>query len=125
MNSSKSHARAKAATRAMLSSMSSAPPLPSARASAAACASGSSAPPAADAMQVADLLDAHMDRLHGVRSVLWAMSALLQNASRAEAFPLAARFELQKLARTGLGLASDSVDALSAERCGVAPPPSH
>ena len=24
-----------------------------------------------DAMQVVDLLDAHMDRLHGMRSVLW------------------------------------------------------
>jgi hypothetical protein len=37
----------------------------------------------ANEMHVVDLLDAHMDRLQGVRSVLWVKSALLQGAREA------------------------------------------
>ena len=81
MHRSKPRARATAATRTRRSSSSPALPSPASLAPAAAATLGTGAPPVMDAMQVVDLLDAHMDRLHGVRSVLWAMSALLDRAA--------------------------------------------
>lgn len=125
MNRSKSRARAKAATDALLSSMTSAPPSPTAGAPAAAKAPAPAAPPTADAMRLLDLLDAHLDRLQGVRSVMWAMTALLENVSRTGTLPRAAGFELLQLARTGLGLAGEAMDALTVERCGVGPVSCH
>ena len=67
-------------------------------------------------MHLVDLLDAHLDRLHGVRSVLWAMTALLDRAAGEATLPRAVGFELQQLARTGLGLAGESIDALACDR---------
>ena len=117
MHRSKSRARANAATRARRSSLSPALPSPASLAPAAAATLGTGAPPVMDAMQVVDLLDAHLDRLHGVRSVLWAMSALLDRAAGEATFPRMVGFELQQLARAGLVLAGDGVDALAADRC--------
>ena len=72
-------------------------------------------PLVADGLRVVDLLDAHMDRLQGVRSVLWAMSALLQ-VTREAAPPRAVWFELQQLANTGVNLAGEALDRMACER---------
>lgn len=120
MHRSKSRARAVAKTRARRSSLSPALPSPASVAPAAVAASGARAPFVADAMYVVDLLDAHLDRLHGVRSVLWAMSALLDRASHEVTFPRSVGYELQQLAKAGLGLAGDTVDALACDREAVA-----
>lgn len=125
MHRSKPRARAVATTRAPQSSSSPALPSPASPAPAAADTPGAGAPPAADTSHLIDVLDAHMDRLHGVRSVLWAMSVLLENIARTQRVPRAVGFELQQLARTGLGLASESMDALAVERCCVSPGSCH
>ena len=119
MNRSKSRARATVATRARRSSLSPALRSPASLAPVVAALPAANAPLAVDAMRVVDLLDAHLDRLHGVRSVLWAMSALLERGAGEAAMPRAVGFELQQLARTGLGLAGDGVDALACERDAV------
>jgi hypothetical protein len=116
MHRSKSRTRAKAATRARRSSLSPALPSPASVAPAVAATVGTGAPLAADALRVVDLLDAHLDRLHGVHSVLWAMTALLDRAAGETTLPRATRFQLQQLAKAGLGLAGESVDALACER---------
>jgi hypothetical protein len=116
MHRPKSRARAAAATRARRSSLSPALPSPASLAPTAAVTLGVGAPPAADALRVVDLLDAHLDRLHGVHSVLWAMTALLDRAAGEATLPRATRFQLQQLARAGLGLASEAVDVMACER---------
>ena len=113
MNRSKSRARATVATRARRSSLSPALPSPASLAPAEAALAAANAPLAVDAMRVVDLLDAHLDRLHGVRSVLWAMSALLERRAGGASMPRAVGFELQQLAKAGLGLADESLEALS------------
>ena len=119
MNRSKSRARATVATRARRSSLSPALPSPASLAPAVAALPAANAALVVDAMRMVDLLDAHLDRLHGVRSVLWAMSALLERGAGEAAMPRAVGFELQQLAKAGLGLASESVDELMVGRCGL------
>ena len=91
---------------------------PRTRASAATRAHRSSSSPAlpADAMHLVDLLDAHLDRLHAVRALLWAMSAVLDRAAGETTLSRAVGFELQQLAKAGLCLAGDSLEILSEER---------
>ena len=118
MNRPKSRARSAAKGRARRSSLSPALPSPASVAPAAIGTERLDLPLVADGMRVVDLLDAHMDRLQGVRSVLWAMSALLQG-TREAAPPRAVWFELQQLANTGVNLAGEALDGLACERHGV------
>ena len=103
------------ATRAHRSSLSPALPSPASLAPAVAALPAANASLAVDAMRVVDLLDAHLDRLHGVRSVLWAMSALLERGAGEAAMPRAVGFELQQLAKAGLGLVGDTADTSTCE----------
>ncbi len=119
MKSPKSRAPRAAKTQA---SQSTPPPAPPSRRTAAAPAIDATPPTpplVADAFQLADLLDAHIDRMHGVRSVLWAMSALLQRTPTHTTPPRATLFELQQLASTGLALAGEFLDEMTAERDGT------
>ena len=116
MNRPKSRARSAAKGRARRSSLSPALPSPASVAPAAIGTERLDLPLVADGMRVVDLLDAHMDRPQGVRSVLWAMSALLQRTSCDAAPPRAVWFELQQLANTGVNLAGEALDGLACDR---------
>jgi hypothetical protein len=115
MNRPKSRARSAAKGRARRSSLSPALPSPVSVAPVAIGTERLDLPLVADAMRLVDLLDAHRDRLQGVRSVLWAMSALLQG-TRETTPPRAAWFELQQLANTGVNLAGEALDGLACDR---------
>ena len=116
MNRPKSRARSVAKGRARRSSLSPALPSPAFVAPEALGTERLDLPLVADGMRVVDLLDVHMDRLQGVRSVLWAMSALLDRASGEASLPRTAGFELQQLARAGLGLVDGAVDEMAHEQ---------
>ncbi len=73
-------------------------------------------PLVADASQLTDLLDAHIDRLHDVRAVLWAIAATLQRTATDTTPPRTLLFELQRLATAGLTVANDFIDAMTGER---------
>jgi hypothetical protein len=95
------------------------PPAPPSRRTRAAAVTDSTArnrPLVADASQLTDLLDAHIDRLHDVRAVLWAIAAALQRTATDTPPPRTLLFELQRLATAGLTFANDFIDTMTDER---------
>ena len=66
-------------------------------------------------VEVAILLDDHADRVHRVRSVLWAASNLIRHAALNRSAPHSLVVELSQLIDTGLKLADDFYESLNAE----------
>ena len=105
---SKSRARVGAKTCMRRSSRSPIPPTSAAPLTDSALAS--------DAMSAVDLFETHLDRLQGVHSVLWAMTALLGHNPGEAMLPQTTRFQLQQLAKAGQSLAGESIDAFECDR---------
>lgn len=67
-------------------------------------------------VDVVILLEDHADRVHRVRSVLWAASSLIRQAAAQRSTSHSLVVELSQLIETGLRLADDLSDSLSMDR---------
>lgn len=67
------------------------------------------------ATEIADFIEADLESLHGVHSVLWAMAGVMQCVFTRPTPSRSHLFELQRLARTGLELTGSLVERMTHE----------